>query len=82
RAYCASRGYVASSGLPDETKAARLILKDYIGGKLPHFALPPGMTEGDESEIEDTPETGALEGSDSEDSTIGDETESEQVPGI
>ncbi|VVA90493.1 unnamed protein product [Arabis nemorensis] len=82
RAYCASRGYVASSGLPDETKAARLILKDYIGGKLPHFALPPGMTEGDESEIEDTQETGALEGSDSEDPTTGDETESEQVPGI
>lgn len=43
RAYCASRGYVASSGLPDETKAARLILKDYIDGKLPHFQMPPGM---------------------------------------
>lgn len=82
RAYCTSRGYVASSGLPDETKAARQILKDYIGGKLPHFAMPPGMTQGDEPKIEDTPEAGALEGSDSEDSTIGDETESEQVPGI
>ncbi|XP_057955026.1 GTPase LSG1-2 [Malania oleifera] len=41
RAYCASRGYVASSGLPDETRAARQILKDYIDGKLPHFELPP-----------------------------------------
>ncbi|KFK43162.1 hypothetical protein AALP_AA1G087900 [Arabis alpina] len=82
RAFCASRGYVASSGLPDETKAARMILKDYIGGKLPHFALPPGMTKDDEPEIEDTPETGTLEGSDSEDSTVEDETESEQVPGI
>ncbi|CAI0447534.1 unnamed protein product [Linum tenue] len=43
RAYCASRGYVASSGLPDETKAARQILKDYIDGKLPHYELPPGI---------------------------------------
>ncbi|CAH2038575.1 unnamed protein product [Thlaspi arvense] len=77
RAYCASRSYVASSGLPDETKAARLILKDYIGGKLPHFAMPPGVTQADEPETEDTRETG---GSDSEDSTIGDEAESEQVP--
>ncbi|KAI3797870.1 hypothetical protein L1987_33134 [Smallanthus sonchifolius] len=45
RSYCASRGYVASSGLPDETKAARQILKDYIDGKLPHYELPPGMSE-------------------------------------
>ncbi|RXI09728.1 hypothetical protein DVH24_014410 [Malus domestica] len=44
RVYCASRGYVASSGLPDETRAARQILKDYIDGKLPHFQMPPGMT--------------------------------------
>lgn len=44
RAYCASRGYVASSGLPDETRAARQILKDYIDGKLPHYELPPGMS--------------------------------------
>lgn len=42
RAYCASRGYVGSSGLPDETRAARQILKDYIEGKLPHYELPPG----------------------------------------
>ncbi|XP_061353652.1 GTPase LSG1-1-like [Gastrolobium bilobum] len=44
RAYCASRGYVASSGLPDETRAARQILKDYIDGKLPHYEMPPGMS--------------------------------------
>ncbi|XP_073270502.1 GTPase LSG1-2-like [Primulina huaijiensis] len=45
RSYCASRGYVASSGLPDETRAARQILKDYINGKLPHFEKPPGMSD-------------------------------------
>ncbi|KAL1201881.1 GTPase LSG1-2 [Cardamine amara subsp. amara] len=84
RSYCASRSYVASSGLPDETKAARLILKDYIGGKLPHFTMPPGMTQDDdELHMEDIPETGALdEGSESEDSSLEDKTEREQVPGI
>ncbi|XP_021279099.1 GTPase LSG1-2-like [Herrania umbratica] len=51
RAYCASRGYVASSGLPDETRAARQILKDYIDGKLPHYEIPPGMA--DEGGVED-----------------------------
>ncbi|XP_078443242.1 P-loop containing nucleoside triphosphate hydrolases superfamily protein [Wolffia australiana] len=47
RAYCASRGYVISSGLPDETRAARQILKDYVHGKLPHFKLPPGTMDND-----------------------------------
>ena len=42
RTYCASRRYVASSGLPDETRAARQILKDYLDGKLPHYQMPPG----------------------------------------
>ncbi|KAL5575988.1 hypothetical protein UlMin_017687 [Ulmus minor] len=70
RTYCASRGYVGSSGLPDETKAARQILKDYIDGKLPHYQMPPGMAEeegdspinnsldmheSDSSDIENTP---------------------------
>ncbi|PWZ52607.1 GTPase LSG1-2 [Zea mays] len=44
RAYCASRGHVSHAGLPDETRAARQILKDYIDGKIPHFELPPGVT--------------------------------------
>uniref|UniRef100_A0A2P2KFT6 CP-type G domain-containing protein n=2 Tax=Rhizophora mucronata TaxID=61149 RepID=A0A2P2KFT6_RHIMU len=47
RAYCASRGYVAASGLPDETRAARQILRDYIDGKLPHYELPPGTLSED-----------------------------------
>ncbi|KAL8483463.1 hypothetical protein ACS0TY_026230 [Phlomoides rotata] len=50
RAYCASRGYVASSGLPDETRAARQILKDFIDGKLPHFEMPPGMSADEDGE--------------------------------
>eukprot|EP00252_Welwitschia_mirabilis_P009578 TRINITY_DN22225_c0_g1_i1.p1 TRINITY_DN22225_c0_g1~~TRINITY_DN22225_c0_g1_i1.p1 ORF type:complete len:693 (-),score=150.84 TRINITY_DN22225_c0_g1_i1:356-2434(-) len=41
RAYSQSRGYVGTGGLPDETRAARQILKDYIDGKLSHFERPP-----------------------------------------
>lgn len=41
RTYSQSRGYVGTGALPDETRAARQILKDYIDGKLPHFELPP-----------------------------------------
>ncbi|XP_075078000.1 GTPase LSG1-2 [Nicotiana tabacum] len=52
RTYCASRGYVAASGLPDETRAARQMLKDYVDGKLPHFETPPGVSE-DEGSAED-----------------------------
>ncbi|KAL4578566.1 hypothetical protein LXL04_014691 [Taraxacum kok-saghyz] len=54
RSYCASRGYVASSGLPDETKAARLILKDYIDGKLAHYELPPGAAAEEVEEREES----------------------------
>ena len=49
RAYCSSRGHVISSGLPDETRAARQILKDYVDGKLPHFKVPPGMVDGNDN---------------------------------
>ncbi|KAL2485551.1 GTPase LSG1-2 [Abeliophyllum distichum] len=60
RTYCASRGYVASSGLPDETRAARQILKDYIDGKLPHFEMPLGMPI-NKGDIEDVAKPGPLE---------------------
>ncbi|XP_065852586.1 GTPase LSG1-1-like [Euphorbia lathyris] len=53
RSYCASRGYVASSGLPDETRAARKILKDYIDGKLTHYEIPPGMCNENEESSDD-----------------------------
>ena len=53
KAYCVSRGYVASSGLPDETRASRQILKDYVDGKIPHHELPPGMSNEDHIQEED-----------------------------
>ncbi|EMS54804.1 hypothetical protein TRIUR3_20330 [Triticum urartu] len=58
-AYCTSRGHVSHAGLPDETRAARQILKDYIDGKIPHFELPPGEID-DETDGEDNSD---LEGS-------------------
>eukprot|EP01025_Chloroclados_australasicus_P024972 TRINITY_DN25006_c0_g1_i8.p1 TRINITY_DN25006_c0_g1~~TRINITY_DN25006_c0_g1_i8.p1 ORF type:complete len:712 (-),score=133.68 TRINITY_DN25006_c0_g1_i8:319-2454(-) len=48
-----SRGWNASRGLPDEFKAGRFILKDYVGGKLPHCEMPPGWVDSDEEEEEE-----------------------------
>lgn len=74
RSYCSSRGYVVASGLPDETKAARLILKDYIDGKLPHFEIPPDMA--DDGDMEETidPDSMSCDScvSDEDDPSIGD----------
>ncbi|KAJ8439341.1 hypothetical protein Cgig2_022478 [Carnegiea gigantea] len=76
RAYCASRGYTAASGLPDETRAARQILKDYIDGKLPHFELPPGMSDDDggddltEAASSSLPDIDESDASDSEDVSV------------
>ncbi|GJN35537.1 hypothetical protein PR202_gb24324 [Eleusine coracana subsp. coracana] len=78
RAYCASRGHVSHAGLPDETRAARQILKDYIDGKIPHFELPPGVTDA-ETEHEEVigsegPTTSAGNESDADDSVEEDGT--------
>ncbi|KAE8727192.1 GTPase LSG1-2 [Hibiscus syriacus] len=67
RAYCASRGYVASSGLPDETRAARQILKDYIDGKLPHYETPPDMSDEDGGEDDGKPSSTEVHESDPSD---------------
>ncbi|KAJ3040552.1 hypothetical protein HDV00_010732 [Rhizophlyctis rosea] len=45
RAYAIARGYTKSSqGNPDEARAARYILKDYVNGKL-LYAHPPPTTD-------------------------------------
>lgn len=41
RAYALCRHYVAGSGLPDETRAGRNLLKDYRDGKLLVCRFPP-----------------------------------------
>lgn len=39
-----SRGWVAASGLPDETRSGRQILKDFVNGKLLHCERPPACS--------------------------------------
>ena len=77
RAYAMSRGHVASSGLPDETRASRTILKDYMSGKLLFCYAPPSEEQagfsqrvGTTSEVGDEDDDDELdleEGSDDED---------------
>lgn len=45
RAFAYARGWVASSGLPDETRAGRRILKDYVDGKTLYCKAPPGASQ-------------------------------------
>ncbi|XVF69282.1 hypothetical protein PTKIN_Ptkin11bG0068500 [Pterospermum kingtungense] len=80
RAYCASRGYVASSGLPDETRAARQILKDYIDGKLPHYEIPPGMSDEGDFEYDGKPSVPEVHNSGASDVEDSLENESETTP--
>ncbi|XP_026425549.1 GTPase LSG1-2-like [Papaver somniferum] len=77
RAYCASRGYVGSSGLPDETKASRIILKDYLDGKLPHFELPPGFDAEADKETDVGPSSSLTD----DDSDLSDDEDSPVVEG-
>lgn len=44
RSYALSKGWVAASGLPDETRSGRQILKDFVNGKLLHCERPPTCT--------------------------------------
>lgn len=44
RALGISRGWVAASGLPDETRCGRRILKDYVDGRILACKPPPGAT--------------------------------------
>eukprot|EP00698_Gefionella_okellyi_P024963 TRINITY_DN898_c0_g2_i1.p1 TRINITY_DN898_c0_g2~~TRINITY_DN898_c0_g2_i1.p1 ORF type:complete len:655 (-),score=150.50 TRINITY_DN898_c0_g2_i1:1598-3460(-) len=37
------RGFMTSHGVPDESRAARLILKDYVNGKILWCSPPPNM---------------------------------------
>lgn len=37
------RGFFTGNGLPDEVKAGKMVLKDYVNGRLPYTHLPPGL---------------------------------------
>lgn len=38
--FAATRGYVTGAALPDEAKSAKMIIKDYLQGRIPHFKVP------------------------------------------
>ena len=38
--FAGTRGYVTGSALPDESKAAKLIIRDFVNGRIPHFEVP------------------------------------------
>lgn len=47
RAYARARGFQTQGlGQPDESRAARYVLKDYVNGKLLYVAPPPGIIDG------------------------------------
>ncbi len=53
-AYAYIRGFMTAHGSPDESRAARLVLKDYVNGKLLYCHAPPavGATDADELQRE------------------------------
>jgi len=43
RSLCLARAWLNGSGVPDVQRAGRVVLRDYVGGKLVHVAWPPGV---------------------------------------
>ena len=44
-AYGTLRGFMTAGGRPDQARAARIILKDYVGGRLLYCEAPPGAKQ-------------------------------------
>lgn len=44
-AYGYMRGFMTQNGLPDNPRAARYILKDFVSGKLLYCVAPPGVNQ-------------------------------------
>eukprot|EP00092_Neocalanus_flemingeri_P006285 GFUD01006761.1.p1 GENE.GFUD01006761.1~~GFUD01006761.1.p1 ORF type:complete len:596 (+),score=181.61 GFUD01006761.1:36-1823(+) len=44
-AYGTLRGFMTTGGRPDQARAARIILKDFVCGKLLHCEAPPGLDQ-------------------------------------
>lgn len=57
-AYGYMRGYMTQRGLPDNPRAARYILKDFVSGKLLYCVPPPTYTESDFNEFKEWEESG------------------------
>ena len=51
--YCVARSMLAaSSGVPDYTRASRLVIKDYVSGKLLYCHPPPNATDEEQFHLE------------------------------
>ncbi|XP_022794124.1 large subunit GTPase 1 homolog isoform X2 [Stylophora pistillata] len=50
-AYGYTRGFMTSHGIPDESRSARYVLKDYVKGKLLYCIAPPGQHESEFQKI-------------------------------
>ncbi|KAK9853910.1 hypothetical protein WJX84_011786 [Apatococcus fuscideae] len=46
RTWAVARGWTAASALPDEARAGRAIMKDYVAGRLLSCQLPPRASKG------------------------------------
>ncbi|XP_026276141.1 large subunit GTPase 1 homolog [Frankliniella occidentalis] len=46
-AYGYNRGFMTHKGIPDNPRAARIILKDFVTGKLLYCCAPPGVIQDD-----------------------------------
>lgn len=44
-AYGYMRGYMTQSGVPDNPRASRYVLKDFVNGRLLYCVAPPGMDQ-------------------------------------
>jgi len=69
--YGLMRGYMTSQGRPDCARSARVVLKDYVNGKLLFSHLPSGVDPSDfyeEEEEEAEEEEGAVNDDDDDDS--------------
>ena len=53
--YARVRGFMSQKGVPDLSRAARVILKDYVNGKLLYCYPPPGIEEKDFKEESSIP---------------------------
>jgi ribosome biogenesis GTPase A len=42
-----ARGFMTGRGTPDHSRSARVVLKDYMNGRLLHCHLPPGVADTD-----------------------------------
>ncbi|KAJ3436553.1 large subunit gtpase 1 [Anaeramoeba flamelloides] len=59
--YAESRSFMTAKGVPNVSKSARLILKDYVSGRLLYCFPPPKKDFEDEKSINETPTYWSLE---------------------